>query len=445
MVKQSDHPLQLSRLTLENVRCFGDVDLSFEDVTQVARTKTLIIGPNGHGKTTIMRAIAIGLCPKREANSLVDSLPGPMIRVSKKGKSSNQGRIVLHLKDPKKPGQHFSITTLIYRDESNQEYLEKETEPSPFPWHRLFVCGYGVNRGTERYVPIENYALRPSVQSLFSEEPALYDPEAVLRNFKLAETESTDGGKLYRGVVRHLKSILQLKPSHKIDITSKQIVVHGPWGGMPFHALGDGYRGTSAWLLDFLGRAHQASVPIRDNGPIGGIVLIDEIDEHLHPDWQRKVLQMLHRRFPHIQFIGTTHSPMTIVNCRPQEVVSCRLYNAVAKVQQDLGELAGKTADQILRGEWFGLVETMADDTEKLLSSYRKAVEDGGTEKEVTHWRHELRRRVGHMGVTPLDELALKMAAEFRATYYKEVSPEKRGQLMRQAMDKMKDEMGRNG
>lgn len=92
----------------------------------------------------------------------------------------------------------------------------------------------------------------------------------------------------------------------------------------PFNNLSDGYRSMVAMVSDIALKCHQL------NGHLGmkalretpGVVLIDELDLHLHPKWQRRIVEDLRRTFPRIQFICTTHSPFIIQTARPDEVIS---------------------------------------------------------------------------------------------------------------------------
>ncbi len=407
-------PLQLKHLHLENFRCFETVDLPFVDQQGQPRAQTLVLGNNGHGKTTILRALAIGLSPAKDANALTTKLAGQMIRQNKQGISQSSAQIVIELCDPDDPDTLYRIKTEIQRD-SGQEQVEKTTEPKEFPWSRVFVCGYGVNRGTGRYVPIDSYSHTTALQSLFSEEPSLTDPEAILKNFKLAASEKK-GRSLLNQVQRVFQRIMD-EPNLRLNIHSRGVVVHGPWGGQPFHALGDGYRGTATWVLDFLGRAHQNNIRIGKKGPVGGILLVDEVDEHLHPTWQRHFLSSLSKKLTDVQLVGTTHSPMTIVNCTESEVALCKLRNAKAELAYPLHQaLRARTTDQILKGRWFGLNETMDDETEKLLAKYRLAVVNGDPEK-VEAARAKVRNYLGFSPLTVLDELAMKIADTYRDEY----------------------------
>ena len=74
-------------------------------------------------------------------------------------------------------------------------------------------------------------------------------------------------------------------------------------------ALSDGLK-LMAWVGDLVTRLSQAFPNAENPLEQEGIVLIDEIDIHLHPTWQRQILSQLRRTFPKIQFIVTTHSPL---------------------------------------------------------------------------------------------------------------------------------------
>jgi predicted ATP-binding protein involved in virulence len=92
---------------------------------------------------------------------------------------------------------------------------------------------------------------------------------------------------------------------------------------LPFGLLSEGFRNMLAMVADIAHRAAilnpHLEVDVAQKAP--GIVLIDEIDLHLHPRWQRRVVEDLRRTFPRMQFIATTHSPFIIQSLRPGELV----------------------------------------------------------------------------------------------------------------------------
>jgi predicted ATP-binding protein involved in virulence len=92
----------------------------------------------------------------------------------------------------------------------------------------------------------------------------------------------------------------------------------------PFNNLSDGYRNMIAMVGDIAWKAVQLNPHLgtKAAAETPGIVLIDELDLHLHPTWQRRVIEDLRRTFPKIQFICTTHSPFLVQTARADELIS---------------------------------------------------------------------------------------------------------------------------
>ena len=86
--------------------------------------------------------------------------------------------------------------------------------------------------------------------------------------------------------------------------------------------LSDGERGTLALVLDLTRRLAQANPEMTDPAKKAeAVVLIDEIDLHLHPKWQRQIVHNLTEAFPRCQFIATTHSPQIVAAVEPEQVI----------------------------------------------------------------------------------------------------------------------------
>lgn len=82
--------------------------------------------------------------------------------------------------------------------------------------------------------------------------------------------------------------------------------------------LSDGYRTTLAMVMDIASRMAEANPDMPDPLQSHGVVMIDEVDLHLHPGWQQTILLDLMRTFPNVQFIVSTHSPQVISSVKPQ-------------------------------------------------------------------------------------------------------------------------------
>lgn len=111
-----------------------------------------------------------------------------------------------------------------------------------------------------------------------------------------------------------------------------------------FSTLSDGYRNIVAMVADIAWRASVLNPHLGERAAelAEGVVLIDEIDLHLHPNWQRRVLLDLRRAFPRLQFIATTHSPFIIQSLQPGQ-----LLNLDAELGADSPAYAGESPEDI--------------------------------------------------------------------------------------------------
>jgi energy-coupling factor transporter ATP-binding protein EcfA2 len=334
--------LRVRRLVLDNVRCFESLDLTVADGTGWIT----VLGDNAAGKSTLLRSLALGLCQESDAAALMRELPGSMVR---EGAASGSIRIELH---DEEDDRDLSIVTRISRDEATgEEKLRKDPDPAPFPWNKLFVCGYGTNRGRQAHAGFESYTVRDAVRTLFDDAASLQNPELVLWR---------QSRELRQEIERKILQILMLDdPDHGITYHKGGLEIDGPWGRQGLRALSDGYRSTMQWVLDFIGWGVYAG---RFNGgrELGGILLIDELEQHLHPVWQRHIVDRLRRQFPATQIFATTHTPLlAAASADFEDALVCRLKahpdGPPELVIIERQELAGLRADQVLASEAFGL------------------------------------------------------------------------------------------
>jgi len=126
-----------------------------------------------------------------------------------------------------------------------------------------------------------------------------------------------------------------------------------------FNNLSDGYRSMMAIVADIAHRAARLNPHLGERAAreVTGIVLIDELDLHLHPKWQRYVVRNLKEAFPHIQFMVTTHSPFIIQSLSPGEMIDLKTVDRLeGETPPDYGNFAWpvqpKEHHPDLRLEW---------------------------------------------------------------------------------------------
>jgi len=115
------------------------------------------------------------------------------------------------------------------------------------------------------------------------------------------------------------------QPGDLIRSHSFEFAFSGQKTKVPATWLSQGYQSTIAWIADLIGQMYLdigETVPLED---MEGMVLIDELDLHLHPTWQVRLVPVLKRVFPRMQFIVTTHSPMLLPALEQHEIVMLRL------------------------------------------------------------------------------------------------------------------------
>ena len=168
------------------------------------------------------------------------------------------------------------------------------------------------------------------------------------------------------------------------------LVQHDMHQGMPFHLLSDGVRSMLALVMEIAFRCYLLNPHLGKEAAslTSGVVLIDEIDLHLHPAWQKRVVGDLQAAFPNIQFIVTTHAPLVIGSLRNGKIFTIK-DNQV----YDFPLQIGKDANYILNE--MGTSE-MDDDIKRALNEYFLLIEKGqGKEQLALSLREQLERQLG--------------------------------------------------
>jgi predicted ATP-binding protein involved in virulence len=175
------------------------------------------------------------------------------------------------------------------------------------------------------------------------------------------------------------------------------VVSHANQGGLSISALSDGVRNMVALVADIarrcavlnphLDRAAATETP--------GILLIDEIDMHLHPRWQQMVVDLLGQAFPSLQLVLTTHSPHVLSTVDKRSIRVIRLRDGRALVESPTLQTKGVMSADVL-SSIMGVDPIPEIDEARHLSKYRAMIEDGLVETEVASvLRSEL---VAHFG-----------------------------------------------
>ena len=336
--------MYIEKVTLKNIRGFADLEFDLARPDKKYAGWTVFTGDNGSGKSTLLKAIAIALTGKDTARALQPSFH----RWIKDGKAAEDEAFVqLEIvrvagddaikKQGNKPAAHFPAK-IVFVNGGRETTLsssvpsgkgQKYAPPDRTIWsldaEGWFSCGYGPFRRVFGASPeAMRVMVAPATErfvTMFQEAASLAEVDQWLRNLKHKELESkADERRQLALLLEFLRD--DLMPN---QITVERVDSDGLWlkdrNGvqLSWGEMSDGYRAALALLADILRHLINAygmddlTERDADNKLVvkrSGVVLIDEIDAHLHPEWQQKIGFWLKQHFPHIQFLVTTHSPI---------------------------------------------------------------------------------------------------------------------------------------
>ena len=195
-----------------------------------------------------------------------------------------------------------------------------------------FVAGYGVSRS----LPFPNDTkslddpVRERLESLFGkgritgtgfsdllEKKLALDYSKTLKEALIGHAGMLPGIRDFelrgKGGVRTAKDLIE---SHlfEMDVGKGKVKVPATW-------LSHGYQATISWVADLIGQMFWETGKAVKLAEMEGLVLIDEIDLHLHPLWQVGLISTLKAAFPRVQFVATTHSPMMLTGLEADEII----------------------------------------------------------------------------------------------------------------------------
>lgn len=146
-----------------------------------------------------------------------------------------------------------------------------------------------------------------------------------MRKYTFAQVQDNKPIAQLAAIERAVVSCIEGAVAFRYHIVSEELkLILADGQEKPFGMLSDGYRNMVAMVADIAWRACALNPHLRDLAPelAEGLVLIDEVDLHLHPNWQRRVLGDLRRAFPRLQFIATTHSPFIVQSLEPGQLLN---------------------------------------------------------------------------------------------------------------------------
>ena len=411
---------KLERVEIENYRAIEKMELPLHPQL------TVLHGANAHGKTSVLSAIALGLGAitallpdvssiaflntdlrgSRPSRVGLRTTDGVEWRRQRRGPRRTTAR--RQLRDALEPvidadregNEPIDLPIVAFYDANRAaidvphrrrnfktefpRYAALEGALSPHITFREFFKWFHAMeneenrkraRGSSGYRLPELTAVRSAIESM---APGISDPRIELRPLRFAVSMATDGGR-----------------TETLDLEQ----------------MSGGYRIVLALAADLARRMAQGNPHLDAPLQSRAVVLIDEVDLHLHPSWQQRVLPDLQRTFPNAQFIVSTHSPQVLSTVHPKNVI--HLY------RENGGIAAGRSSAAIYGAESGAVLEAVMDVSERpppplnrfvrKLGEYMRLVDDGEGESEVAlSLRKELEKLSPRDGDLDVADMAIK-------------------------------------
>ena len=296
-------PVYIKEVTIADFKGFRGKHLfSFVDENEEWCRWTIFLGNNNAGKTNLLKAIAslepkdVAASTKEKKSYIPVNFPGGLLSVSEESR--------------------FELITSLTKDNliSYQRGIARICQNKKIK--NLLIYGYGVIREIEKKGISENNKNQPNASNLFN-NIYLVNFEDWLFQLDYAAKNSQEKAEQRRDVlIKVLTSEIFPEINDIRFISDEELNNYIEFktidGWRKMSELGYGYQATLSWMADFckkmFDRYPNSPNPLKEPA----VLLIDEIDLHLHPQWQRGLIKSLSDIFPQTQFIVTTHSPFII-------------------------------------------------------------------------------------------------------------------------------------
>lgn len=360
--------MRLNKISLTNFRCYESKSFSFHPEFN------LIVGKNATGKTAVLDAISVAIATwllgfkRKNDKKTLEPTDARLSFASKAGEAQFIEAWPIHIEasaslagseirwerskaSPTGNTRYGIANPLVEAAKISDMFL---AEDIPLP----LISYYGTMRlwqdpRATKAKPSLSLSKTTTKPSRLDGYKHCVDPRIAVRElvawFAKQEWQSFQDGQepIMLKVVRNavLACIENAKNLRYDPKREELLITFENDDPQPFGLLSDGQRCILALVADIAQKAVKLNPYLGENvlNEIEGVVLIDELDLHLHPRWQRHIIEDLRSVFPKIQFICTTHSPFLIQSLRSSEEL-------IILDGQPPAELANKTIEDIAVG-----------------------------------------------------------------------------------------------
>ena len=396
--------MKLKSVEIENYRAIEKLSLTLDP------SLTVLHGDNGYGKTSVLSAIAVGLGAIPELLSDVSDLDfheedqregaeSPRVSVTAMNGTyweRQSGQVDDQTRKQKMIALADFLESRVMRPKVNQADIPIAA----------FYSADRIISGMSK-APDDPKVRFPRSDALKEALATRTDFGGLLTWFYFKEDEELREQKERRDFNYQLKDVSAVRQAissmlpevsnPRTELNPPRFVVsweseQGRVEKLSLDQLSGGYRIVLALAADLARRMVQGNPHMDDPLKSEAVVLIDEIELHLHPKWQQRILADLQRTFPNAQFIVSTHSPQVLTTVEPQRIVELAREGDCIVAAAPAGATYGAEAGDVLSGV-MGVKERPENEFTKALEQYRHLVSEGeGKSEEALALRRKLEK-----------------------------------------------------
>lgn len=361
---------RVERISICNMRAIADLDIKLTDQGGQAPWM-MLLGENAAGKSTVLHSVALALVGDRYRERVVAKLELDLNRMVRNGTDFGEIRVWLSGATEPRVLRIYADGTVRTSGRSGQ----------------LMVLAYGSTRLLPRkHSPKRTSADYARIENLFDPFVPLVDAEEWLLGVDVDQFD-------YAAIA--IKKGLSIGPEREIVRQNGVVGLIERGNITPLRMLCDGYQTIIALIADIL----SVVLPTWKTPDLAqGLVLIDEVGNHLHPSWKLRFVESMRDILPSMQVCATTHEPLCLRGLRQGEIAVLRKGpRGGISLVADLPSIEGMRVDQILTSEHFGLSSTLDPELQERFDRYYELLRSSAPTPEDEKEMSELRAEINHV------------------------------------------------
>jgi len=299
--------INISRIKICHIKCFDDIEINFTS----SHSSTLIIGVNARGKSTILQLMALGL-------NGIKTVPFPYSWKQVVKTNFHKGTFEM---DILFDGKLTQLKFEVNKDDSitciqGDDFLKSMQD-------KFLLFAYGANR----HIKLED----PKPYKEFDAIATLFGENGYLKHIRISSTFEYVNN--HFRTIQHLINAVLEKSDNNVTLVGYDAeslyfkTPSNPNQPISVEALSEGFKSTFVWLFDMIIRIAKKGGNLNNAQEMTGLVLLDEVDLHLHPSWQRTILSSIETVFPKIHFIVSSHSVFVAQSIKNENLIALEWDN----------------------------------------------------------------------------------------------------------------------